>query len=274
MGLVLQDFERAGITAYFSRRAGGVSSAPYDSLNVGLHVGDDPDRVLQNRRLLAAAVELPAERMTYMQQVHGNTVKVVRAADAGRGSCAHEDAISDCDGLVTGEPEVGLAVLAADCVPILMADPVAGVVAATHAGWRGATTGVAAATIAQMVHQGARRERIWVAFGPAIRGCCYEVDGPVITAVEQAYKRFAPGRRPPLARGSSRLHAQLDLPTLCWHELLEEGVSEKHFVDVAVCTSCMGGQFSHRAAHGRAGRHAGVIWRRKGRGKSGATRSL
>jgi len=266
-GLRLEDFERAGIVAFFSRRDGGASTGPYASLNVGLHVGDDLQSVRDNRARLGALVELPAERITYMQQVHGANVALVGEREVGRGANDLADALPNCDALVTTEVYAGLAVLAADCVPILLADPVAGVIAVAHAGWRGATAGVAAATVAQMVAQGASAERIWVAFGPAIRGCCYEVDGPVITAVERAYKRFAPTRRPPLLRAASRLHAQLDLPTLCWHELLAAGVSERHCVDVAICTSCMGGQFSHRAAHGQAGRHAGVIWRRKGRTK-------
>ncbi|MCY0874972.1 MAG: peptidoglycan editing factor PgeF, partial [Firmicutes bacterium] len=251
--------------AVFTRNSGGTSEGGYASLNLGLHVGDDPKRVLQNRERLGDMVGLSPQRITYMEQVHGNEVAVVGREDVGRGAQALEDAVKNCDGLVTSVEEAGLAVLAADCVPILMADPVAGVIAATHAGWRGATSGVATATVEQMVRQGAQRERIWVAFGPAIRGCCYEVDGPVIRAVEQAYKRFAPARRPAMARGSSRLHAQLDLPSLCWHELQEVGIKANHFVDVAVCTSCMGGQFSHRASHGQAGRHAGVIWRRKRR---------
>jgi len=261
--LRLRDWEKAGIVAVFSRRSGGVSEKPYESLNVGLHVGDQSNAVQTNRERLAAASGIAVERITYAQQVHGSTVTVVGPKDIGRGQLELGDAMPGCDALVTREPDAGLAVLAADCVPLLFADPVAGVIAAAHAGWRGATSGVAANTLAQMTALGARPERIWVAIGPAIRGCCYEVDQPVVTAVEAAYRRFALNLRPPLTRGRSHLHAQIDLPALCKHELLANGVVERHFIDTAICTRCMQGQFSYRGAHGPTGRHAGLIWRRE-----------
>lgn len=258
----LRDWERTGVVALFSRTDGGVSREPYATLNVGLHVGDDLTAVLTNRARLAAEAGLPERRIAYAEQVHGSRVSVVGPADVGRGSQSLDDAVPGVDALVTRDADVGVAILAADCVPILLADPVAGVVAAAHAGWRGATSGIVSSTVAAMVTQGADPTRLVAALGPAIRGCCYEVDRPVITAVENAYRRFAPGQRGALVRGRTRLHAQLDLPTLCRHELISQGVRDARILDVAVCTHCMGGQFSHRRSAGPTGRHAALIWRK------------
>ncbi len=117
-------------------RAGGVSAPPFDTFNLGDHVGDDPAAVAANRARLAAAIGLGADRVVWMHQVHGDRVEVV---DTPRDS-----AVDDTDALVTSTPRLALAVVTADCVPVLMADARAGVVAAVHAGRVGAQRGVVA----------------------------------------------------------------------------------------------------------------------------------
>ncbi len=245
----------------FSGRHGGVSRGAFESLNVGLHVPDQRTDVLHNRALVAKLLSIPPARVTYAQQVHGKAVAVVDRRLQGRGAFDHADALPGVDAMVTRERNMALAVLTADCVPLLLADSRGAVTAVAHAGWRGAAEGVVTATIHAMEDLGADRERIRVVIGPAIRGCCYEVDLPVIRAVTTAYRRFSPGAdAPDLPRSARAIGAvMLDLPTLCIHELLSLGVQSAHILDTSVCTSCMDGYFSHRRDHGVTGRQGGFI---------------
>src|SRR5215207_7872190 len=157
-------------------RAGGVSKAPYDSFNLGRGVGDDPAAVAANRERLAAGVGLAADRLVWMGQVHGRNVAVVDGPTA---------TVEQTDGLVTAEPDLALVTLAADCVPVLLADLQAPVVAAVHAGRPGARAGVALAALAAMVRKGARPERVEVLLGPAVCGQCYEVPPDMQADVER-----------------------------------------------------------------------------------------
>ena len=240
---------------YISGREGGVSAPPFASKNVGLHVGDDPAAVLENRRRVAAHLGVQPERVVYAEQVHGNRVAAVRRRHAGRGAHNCADAMPGVDALVTRDRGVVLAVLAADCLPVLLVDPDAGVLGAAHAGWRGAAAGVVVETVRAMTALGARIERIEAAFGPAIRGCCYEVDEPVLRAVRRSYELAAPGRRTLFAASPAHPdRIMLDLPALCKDQLLSLGVREAGVVDVSICTHCMQGYFSHRRENGRTGR--------------------
>jgi purine-nucleoside/S-methyl-5'-thioadenosine phosphorylase / adenosine deaminase len=152
-----------GVRAGFTTRAGGVSTNVWEGLDLGLHTGDDPDRVLHNRGLLAEWAGAPVR---FGRQVHGTTVAVVRGAD---------DGIGEADALVTAVPGVPVGVLVADCVPVLLADASAGVVAAVHAGRRGLLAGVLGRAVDVMTAAGARAEDMRAAVGPSAGGCCYEV---------------------------------------------------------------------------------------------------
>ena len=121
--------DASGADAAVTARSGGVSSGPYATLNLSLSVGDDPGRVLENRRRLAAAFGVAPGDFVFARQVHGAGVAVVAEADRGSGTQSLDDAIGDTDALVTTSPEVVLAILTADCVPIVLHDPVAGVLA-------------------------------------------------------------------------------------------------------------------------------------------------
>ena len=134
-------------------RAGGVSKPPFDTFNLGDHVGDDPAAVAANRARLAAAIGLAADRVVWMNQVHGDRVEVV---DGPRELPSVAD---DTDALVTATPRLALAVVTADCVPVLLADARAGVVAAVHAGRVGAQRGVVARAVEAMLSLGAQAER-------------------------------------------------------------------------------------------------------------------
>ena len=178
-GVALPLLVAPGLDAFrhgFTTRAGGVSRAPFDSLNLGGKWGDRPDDVYENyRRLLAVA---GVRRMYRVSQVHG--VRVVRV---GRGDALDEMAATPADGLCTDEPGLGVAVHVADCTPILLACPRTGAVAALHAGWRGTAAGMAKAGVATMVtHFGCHPHELRAALGPCIGACCCEVGPEVVAA--------------------------------------------------------------------------------------------
>ena len=151
----------AGVHHAFFTRCGGISEGPFGSLNCGFGSGDSPERVARNREIAMDRLGLPADRLVTCRQIHSVAVVTVdrpwRREEAPR-----------ADGLVTAVPGIALGVLAADCAPVLMHDPVAGVIGAAHGGWRGALCGIIEATIGQMVALGAECGRISAAIGPCI----------------------------------------------------------------------------------------------------------
>ena len=159
-----------GVRHGFFTRRGGVSTGIFDSLNIGLGSTDSPEAVRENRRRVAAAMGVPAERLVTIHQCH--SAEVVTVEDP-----FPIDSRPNADGLVTRKPGVALGVLAADCGPVLFADTQAGVIGAAHAGWKGALTGILENTIDAMERLGARREHIAAVLGPSISQENYEV-GP------------------------------------------------------------------------------------------------
>ena len=156
-----------GVRAGFTARAGGVSAPPWDTLNLAAHVADDLVAVAANRARVAGWLGVP---VAYATQVHGARVLVVDAPPSpGTWS------VGEADALVTTSPQVGLGVLVADCAPVLLADPQAGVVAVAHAGRPGLVAGVVQATVVAMGDLGARADRVAAVVGPCIAGCSYEV---------------------------------------------------------------------------------------------------
>jgi YfiH family protein len=157
-----------GVRHGFVGRRGGVSQGIFASLNVGLGSSDSPDLVRENRRRAVEAVA-PGAALVTVHQVHSTVVVPVTAAfpDAAR---------PPADALVTATPGLALGILTADCAPILLADPQAGVIGAAHSGWKGALGNIAGATVAAMVELGARPDRIVAAIGPTIARASYEVD--------------------------------------------------------------------------------------------------
>lgn len=170
------------VQAVVTSRRGGVSEGPYASLNLGLHVGDDPGAVQVNRQRAAAAIGLTLDDLVFCNQTHGRTVVEVSSADAGRGARTAATAIPGADALVTREAGVGLVVMVADCVPILLFDPVSRTLACVHAGWRGTVARVVEATIGAMAAHGVRAADLLVGVGPAIPGERYQVGEEVLDA--------------------------------------------------------------------------------------------
>ncbi|MGP0080135.1 peptidoglycan editing factor PgeF [Mycobacterium sp.] len=221
-------------------RAGGVSAPPFDTFNLGDHVGDDPAAVAANRARLAAEIGL-ADRVVWMNQVHGDRVEVV---DEPRDS-----AVDDTDALVTSTPRLALAVVTADCVPVLMADARAGVAAAVHAGRVGAQRGVVTRAVEAMLGLGAQVGDISVLLGPAVSGRNYEVPAAMADEVEAAL----PGSRTTTAAGTPGL----DLRTGIACQLRDLGVTS---IDIDPrCTVADPSLFSHRRG-APTGRLAALVW--------------
>ena len=225
-------------------RAGGVSAPPYDTFNLGDHVGDDPAAVAANRKRLASAIGLGADAVVWMNQVHGD--RVVRVEGPREDP---ESAVDDTDALVTTTPRLALAVVTADCVPVLMADTRAGVVAAVHAGRVGAQKGVVARAVEAMREAGAHTEDISVLLGPAVSGRNYEVPAAMADEVEAAL----PGSRTTTSRGTPGL----DLRAGIARQLTDLGITA---IDIDPrCTVDDRNLFSHRR-DAPTGRLASVVW--------------
>lgn len=222
-------------------RAGGRSSGRFARFNLSAGVGDDPAAVAANRGRLARELGVP---VVFLAQVHGVGVVTVDAPPAAGGPD-----VPGTDAAVTARPGVAVAVLAADCVPVLLADPRAGVVAAAHAGRVGAAAGVLPATVAAMEAVGARRERLEALLGPAVCGACYEVPAAMRDEVAAAL----PGSAARTRRGTP----SLDLRAGLHRQLTGLGVAGVG-VDPR-CTMEDPQLYSHRR-DGRTGRHAAVTW--------------
>lgn len=226
----------------FTDRWGGVSAVPYEELNLGGAVGDDPDAVRTNRELAAKSLGLDPALVVWMNQVHGPDVAVVE----GPWLSAE---IPSVDAIVTARRGLALAVLTADCTPVLLADPVAGIAAAAHAGRPGMVAGVVPAAVRAMVELGAEPGRIVARTGPAVCGRCYEVPDEMraeVAAIEPAaYAETSWGT--PAVDVTAGVHAQLE----------RLGVCDR--AQSPVCTLESDDHFSYRRDR-TTGRLAGYVW--------------
>jgi polyphenol oxidase len=179
---------RPSLLAGCTGRGGGVSRPPYDELNLGLHVGDDPRDVLENRHRVAHAVGVKLSSFVIPQQVHRGEVRVVTSADCGRGTLAAEDAVADADALITRETGIVLAVMLADCVPVIVFDPEVPAVGVVHAGWAGTVQHVTRNTVEAMRREfGSDASTLLAGVGPSIGPASYEVG---VDVAEQAQAEF------------------------------------------------------------------------------------
>ena len=239
--------EASGLDAAVTARSGGVSSGPYATLNLSLSVGDDPASVLENRRRLAAAFGASPGDFVFARQVHSAGVHVVDRTHRGSGAYSLDDAIDGADALVTSSPGVVLAILTADCVPIVLHDPQAGVLACVHAGWRGTVAGVTAAAVAAMADLGARPAAVVAGLGPAIAAARYQVGPDVHRAITRTFgpaadvfirpdprPRPASRPRPDSRPGPAQDRWLLDLHAANRHALRQAGVpaSQIHTTDL------------------------------------------
>jgi YfiH family protein len=237
---IIQSPLLAGFAHGFTTRAGGTSAPPFDALNLGGAVGDDPARVAANWGLLERATGL---RFARVKQVHG--ARALRAA----GPC---EPVEEADVVLSLDEGVAACVSVADCVPVLLADPETGAVAAVHAGWRGTVARAAAEGVRALAAEaGAPAARLLASIGPSIGPCCYEVS-PDLAA------RFVEELGPAVVRGGDR--PRLDLWSANAAVLAAAGVSPGRVEILARCTACERDLFfSHRRDAGRTGRQMAFI---------------
>jgi hypothetical protein len=243
-------FDGSGVDAMVTTRLGGVSADPYGSLNLALHVGDEESAVIENRRRALRALGAGLEDLVVADQVHGSAVSVVGTQNGGRGALSGADAVAETDALVTNEPGVVLAILVADCAPVLLFDPHAGVLGCAHAGWRGALGGVIDATIVAMAALGADASRMVAGIGPAISAGRYEVGDDVVAAADDAL-----GAAHGCTRAGQPGQWWFDLRGAVRTMLLRAGLGPDRIADAAIDTGPPGPFFSARA-EARCGRCA------------------
>ncbi|MHB1006955.1 MAG: peptidoglycan editing factor PgeF [Chloroflexota bacterium] len=236
-------------------RLGGVSGGHLAALNLSLVVQDDPRTVLENRRRLAGALGIPADRLLKSRQVHSADILVVGEREVSAGALGPHDSALVGDGLLTNTPEIYLFMTFADCVPVLLHDPIKGVVGLVHAGWKGTVAKVAQrAVVVAGEAFGSRPEDILVGIGPSIGPCCYAV-GPDVSAVVVA---AFPGCPDLLAERDGGTHLDLWRANACQLEAV--GVPAANVEVAGVCTACHTDlYFSHRRERGRTGRFGAVI---------------
>lgn len=243
------EWRGAGVKAVFPTREGGVSRGPWESLNLGLSVGDDAGRALENRHRLCEAVGMPLERLVLAHQVHGQRILEIGDAEAGRGAAAVDDAVGEGDALLSSTPGLGLCVSTADCLPVVVVAQAGEgpVLAAVHAGWRGVLGGIAGDAAAAL---GSRGRLLGAVIGPSIGPCCFVVD-------DDLRARFT-ARFGDVVSGDA-----VDLWSAVTGQLVAAGVPRMNIIRSEVCTSCDRRFFSHRRDRGLTGRHLAIAWRRE-----------
>lgn len=223
-----------------------MSKPPYDELNVGLHVGDDPQAVIENRRRVAHALGVELSSFVIPQQVHGGEVQLVTSADRGRGALSSEDAIPGVDALITREAGIVLAVMLADCVPVVVFDPLTPAVGVAHAGWAGTVRHVARNTVDAMRREfGSEPGTLLAGVGPSIGPDSYEVGNAV---AERAQAEF-PGAGTVRSQGDGNENGKflLDLWGCNIADLLDAGLPRERIEVAGLDTFQMPERFfSHR----------------------------
>ena len=246
-----------GVVQAITSRAGGVSLPPFESLNLGVSVGDSWECVAGNYQLISRALGIGLDSFMTCKQVHGDRVIVIAERDGAKNPFSHER--EEADAMVTNISGLVLMVRVADCVPVLFFDPVQKAVAIAHAGWRGTLKGIAAKTVEVLIDRyKSDPSTILAGIGPGIGPCCYEVGNKVRALYE---KRFSSGRRLFEERKGK---SYLNLWEANRRQLLNTGIREENIELAGLCTACHPQIFfSHRREKGRTGRFAALIGMRE-----------
>lgn len=246
---------KAGIKHFISTRTGGKSQNPRKTLNLGLHVNDDPKTVISNRKKLAKALGMNLENFVLAKQTHSDHIVIAGQEHKGRGATCWENAIDDCDALITDTTEIVVAINVADCVPILLADPVSQCVAAIHAGWKGTFQKIVQKTLLEMIenHQ-CNPKSMLAGIGPGICEKCYEVDLNLYTRFESEFSTYQ------RIGHQEEKRSFLDLAHINALQLEHSGIPTHNIEISPYCTSCNNDLFfSHRKEKG-SGRFWAAVW--------------
>jgi len=236
----------------FSWRRGGQSPAPFDSLNFSAGQGDSQENVRSNLAILGGRIGIDPEKIVTCRQVHGDHIHVTEAVP---------DSAPRADAIVTPRPNIFPAIKTADCVPILILDPIRKIAAAVHAGWRGTVLRISRKTVKLMQDRfGSDPSDLLVGMAPGIGPCCYEVDDAVLTPFRKTFRdagRFISIHN---SNRNSKVSDHLDLAAANRFELTEMGVPEKNIYATDLCTACHKDLFfSHRRDGAKSGRHIAVV---------------
>jgi YfiH family protein len=240
---------------FITTRSGGVSSSPYESLNLGLHTADNHEHVLTNRDILALQTGIPKNKFLYASQVHSGDVKIIDSTSIDSGILNYAP---QTDATITALPGICLMVMVADCVPVILFDQVKRVSAVIHAGWRGTVKHITANTVGVMIDQfGCDPSDIIAGIGPSIGPCCYEVGEEVKTVVEQSFGTTYDY----LVYKNPSSKPFFDLWYANHKQLTDKGVKSENIETSELCTRCNSDIFySSRADAGVTGRFAAGIY--------------
>jgi YfiH family protein len=254
-GVVFMTADSLGARHAFTTRWGGTSGGALYSLNLGTNRGDDPKSVLENYRILSKALELGCDSFAFSKQVHKDNVRIVSQSDR---RSPFDEIPYEADGLVTNIRNLPIMIFTADCVPVLLCDPVSGVIAAVHCGWRSTVMDILGKALEKMAGLGAMPENINAAIGPSISKCCFET-GP---EVPESVLKLLGGNCGGLIEPEEGVPGKymVDVKGVCLTRLIQLGVPERK-VDVSQeCTMCLPDKYwSHRATGGIRGSQASLI---------------
>jgi polyphenol oxidase len=251
---------QVGLQHFITSRKGGMSEGSFASLNLGFHVGDKSFDVLQNRRIMSDITGIDIFRFTFANQCHSANIAIVDEGLKGRGAVDMKTALPYTDGMITNIPGICLSVLVADCVPIILYDPHKRVIAALHAGWKGALRKIIANAMEKMIQTyGCRAEHVLAGLGPSNGPCCYEVGPDVVRDT----CRSLGATKNVIKESPNRGKYIFDQWQLNKQQLIDHGVKEANIEVAEICTQCHNDNFfSARAHEGHTGRFiAGVMLR-------------
>ena len=248
-------FDKLSIKHGVSSRLGGTSKEPFASLNLGLHTGDQDEDVVANRRLFCKAIGIDLEDVVTAEQLHTDKVVVVTAKDIGKGAKQYSEAIPAVDALVTNAAGIPLLLCFADCVPVLIVDPVCHAIGVVHAGWKGTVEKIAQkAIIAMKDNFGTNPQDCLVGIAPSIGPCCYIVNEIVVEELKKQFENWEQLVRP---HGDKWY---FDLWKANSMQLEQIGVLRSNIAVSGVCTACNNDLFfSYREDNGRTGRMGALI---------------
>ncbi len=243
-----------GIDIGFSSRHTGASHHPFHSLNMGLHVGDNPISVIRNRHEFMSVFGIGLEQVVCCQQVHGSSVAYVNRQQAGRGAEDYETVLPGIDAMVTNTPGIMLAAFYADCIPVFFFDPIKSAVAIAHSGWKGTMDKIVLNTLQTMVEEfGSDIVDIEVFLGPGIGPCCFQIQPDLSEKVSKVFPEFDG-----IMDRNREIYWDLRLTNI--NILIEAGIKPDKIIDCGICTSCRTDLFySHRREKGRTGRMMAAI---------------
>lgn len=244
------------IRHFITSRQGGVSKNQYKGLNIGFGTNDNPENVSKNREILSESLGIPLDWFVFPRQTHSANIEVINTNHKGKGALTKDNAISDTDALITSFTNVCIIVQVADCVPILLLDPVKNIVATIHAGWRGTAKDITLQTVLKMIEiYGSNPPDIIAGIGPSIGCCCYEVGSEVIQSFNGRKIKYSNC----FMQNGTKQH--FDLWQANKNQLLNAGLKEQNIEISEICTHCNNEYFfSSRHEKGDTGRFlAGIM---------------